>query len=342
MVKNILVVGDLHLREKKPYYEQTLDILNFIFSNKSFNNKETILLLLGDLVERINSTYELVQIYVDYFLNKSNFFSIKILQGNHDCALLRDSYGNISHSTVLSVLKPLPNVEIIDSWKYEKASNELPISLLYLPHYDHEGTDKESMDKVYSNLKIDNNIDFAFTHVEDETNHFGNKFCDLSNLKVKQFLNGHIHTENLSSGGRYLGAPGFNSSSEANKTPYIAMIDIESKKHKLIEVPKFVEYLTVTYPEKLPESKVKYPIFTIHDSIDKQETLRFYSEQRKDLYVRKVFTKKHKSETLESNSEYEKEDSIKNLFSQYGKDNKVSKDVSDICIDFLVKAGYAE
>ena len=89
MIKDILVVGDIHLREKEPYYSQAKDLLHNIFNSK-YNNSETVLLFLGDLVEKINATHELLEVYIDLFVNKSKFNKIKILKGNHDSALLKD------------------------------------------------------------------------------------------------------------------------------------------------------------------------------------------------------------------------------------------------------------
>jgi hypothetical protein len=329
----IIVVGDIHLRDKHPYYEQAVDILNSIFSNDSYNNADNTLLFLGDLVEKISASYELIQIYVDLFLNKSKFKSIKILKGNHDSALLRDSNNNITHSTVLSVFTPFSNVEIIDTWKVETIGE---LKLLFLPHYDHEGTELKPLEEVYSNLhkELTDTFDYAFTHVEDETNHFGTKYCDLSKLHVKQYLNGHIHIENLSTGGRYLGSPGFNSSAEKEKTPYIAIIDIEAKTHKLEKVERLVSYLEVTYPNALPSTDIKYPIYTVFDSIDKQETIDYYSKQIPTFYCRKVFSKLNRNVELITGTDYT-EKTILQHFDDYQKSNNVSKSITEVCLKIL-------
>lgn len=337
MENKIIVVGDIHLRDKNPYYDQAIEILNSIFDNREYNNEKNTLLFLGDLIEKINASFEIVQVYVDLFMNKSKFKMIKILKGNHDSALLKDSNGVITHSTVLSVFTPFSNVEIIDSWKMEKVDN---ISLLYLPHYDHEGTDKKPLTIVYSELYKeleDKSFDYGFTHVEDETNHFSSKYCDLSKLKVKQYLNGHIHTENVTKGGRFLGSPGFNSYSEKDKTPYIAIIDTNTKDYELIEMPKNIEYIEVNYPDNIPEKKSsKFEVFTVFESIDKQETLNFYSKQRSPFYCRKVYSKKTKAVELITDSEY-KEKSILEHFNSYKEANKVKDSIADICRNILEK-----
>lgn len=335
MKNKIIVVGDLHLRDKKPYFNQTIHILESIFNNEEYNNPDNILLLLGDLIEKINASYEIVQVYIDLFLNKSKFKIIKILKGNHDSALLKDSNNDITQSTVLSVFTPFKNVEVIDSWGKETIDN---IKVLYLPHYDHEGTDKEPLETVYSRLgnEITEEFDYGFTHVEDETSHFGSKFCDLSKLKVKQYLNGHIHTQNITEGGRFLGSPGFNSSSEKDKAPYIAVIDTISKKYELVAVEKYIDYLEVIYPNEPPISKRPYPIYTIFDSLDKEESISFYSKKISPFYCRKVFSKRGKEAELITSSDY-KEKNILDYFNDYSIANKLDKDISEICIETLKK-----
>jgi UDP-2,3-diacylglucosamine pyrophosphatase LpxH len=76
-----LVIGDLHLQERNPKKEQTLRTLHWI-ENLIQNNNETILILLGDLVESINSVPELLEIYFDLFLNKYKFKEIWILRNS--------------------------------------------------------------------------------------------------------------------------------------------------------------------------------------------------------------------------------------------------------------------
>lgn len=97
-----IVVGDIHLKKSEPKFSQGKMFLDWLVS-QSFNNKENDLVLLGDLCD-VNSPPEMLEVFVDYFLNKFKFYKITILQGNHDCNLI---------SSILSVFRPLPNVEVI-------------------------------------------------------------------------------------------------------------------------------------------------------------------------------------------------------------------------------------
>jgi hypothetical protein len=327
----ILVIGDLHLQPKAPKYQQVLEFINLIFDNKEYNNPDNTLVFLGDLVESLNSSPELLAILVDIFLNKSRFKLIKILQGNHDASIL---------SSLLSLFKPFANIEIIVEPKVKIIEGK---SCLFLPYYYHEAKGIQPMIERYSNLykeaEFSGEFDYCFHHVEDETNHFSKKFCDLSKLKVVKFLAGHMHIETLSSGGRYLGAPILNSSTESGKTPYIALIS--SDKCTLIKIEKTLEYDEINYPSDLPKKedlKAKYVIWKVNDSLNKEETIKFYTEQAiargYEFYYRRIDSKKIKENFLLDENK-EKEISLTEHFQKYATINKVSEPIQDICLSVL-------
>lgn len=321
----LIVVGDVHLQDRLPKKYQCLDFLEWLF-NQDFNNENNSILFLGDLCE-INSTPELYEVYVDYFVNKSKFEKIFVLQGNHDC---------VNQSTILSIFRPLPKVEIIINYKAYKYYN---CNLLLLPYYNHEGTDLTPMTEFYSNLDSDissltqgftDEFDYGFGHIEDDTEHFSKKFCDTSKLKVKTWLNGHIHTASIQKGGHYLGAPILNSFTESGKTPYIAKINGESKEYELIEVPKWMEYYEVEYPDKLPKIDTKYGIFLVKNSLDKNTTVEEYTKQAKemgfDFYTRRIQNKKSKTVEI---GEAEKTEKL--TFDDFSKTVGLDSDIYDIC-----------
>ena len=318
----LVVCGDVHLQEREPKKSQCLDFLSWLF-NQDFNNENNSLLFLGDLCE-INSPYELYEVYVDYFVNRSKFEQIFILQGNHDCA-------NIS--TVLSLFRPLPKVKVITEWCGWGWYNT---ELLFLPHFNHESTNKKSMVETYSNLhnEIDYEFDYGFGHIEDQTQHFSKKYPDTSKLKVKQWMNGHVHTPTIQNGGNYLGSATLNSSTEHGNTKYLAIIDGETKEFELKEIPKFMEYYTVEYPNPLPKIETKYAIFTVKNALDKNVTLEEYSKQAKEMgfefYTNKVL--KQRVTEVEIN---DVEKSEKPTFEKFAKTVGLSNEVFDICNEVI-------
>lgn len=322
MNHKLVVVGDIHLQCREPKKSQCLDFLSWLF-NQDFNNENNSLLFLGDLCE-INSPYELYEVYVDYFVNRSKFEQIFILQGNHDCA-------NIS--TVLSLFRPLPRVKVITNWEIIKFYN---CNLIMLPHFNHEGTDKISMVECYSNLykTVTDEFDYGFGHIEDDTQNFSKHYPSTKDLKVKQWMNGHVHTPTIQNGGNYLGSATLNSSSESGDTKYLAIIDGETKKFELKEIPKFMEYYTVEYPNKLEKPKTKYAIFTVKNVLDKNVALEEYSKQAKEMgfefYTNKVLKQRVTEVEID-----DVEKSEKPTFQRFAKSVGLSNEIFDICNEVI-------
>ena len=320
---NLVVIGDMHLQNSEPKKSNCLDTLTWIIDNDELNNENNSALFLGDLCE-INSPYELYSVFVDCFVNRSKFAKIYVVQGNHD---------TLNLSSILSLFKPLKNVEVITEWQLLKFYN---CNLLLLPFYNHESTDRKSMIEEYSHLyeneKIKNTeIDYCCGHLEDDSSHFSKRFVDLSKLNVKHFLHGHIHTCNLDKGGRFLGSACMNSSTESGTDKYIAVINGESKEYELVKLPKFMDYYEVSYPNPLPKIPTKFGIFLVRDALDKNTAIEEYSKQAEKLgytfYARKVLTKKSKNLELDEIEQ----STDKPTFEQFAKSVGLSDSVSDIC-----------
>ena len=327
MNHKLVVCGDIHLQSKHPKYDNAIDTLNWIFNNEELNNKNNDLVMLGDIAE-INSPFKIYSVYVDLFTNKSRFNKIRIIQGNHDL---------MNIDSILDLFSPLKNVEVITDWKIIDFYNT---KILALPYYNHESTERKSMKEVYSHLYENEEIkdvefDYCMGHIEDETNHFSSKnFCDLSQLKVKHFLHGHIHTCNLHKGGRYLGSACANSSTESGDIKYLAIIDGETKEYELKEIPKFMEYYTVEYPNKLEKPKTKYAIFTVKNVLDKNMALEEYSKQAKEMgfefYTNKVLKRRVTEVEID-----DVEKSEKPTFQKFAKTVGLSNEVFDICNEVI-------
>ena len=319
----LVVCGDIHLQCREPKKSQCLDFLSWLF-NQDFNNENNSLLFLGDLCE-INSPYELYEVYVDYFVNRSKFEQIFILQGNHDCA-------NIS--TVLSLFRPLPRVKVITNWEIIKFYN---CNLIMLPHFNHEGTDKVSMVELYSNLykTVTDEFDYGFGHIEDDTQNFSKHYPSTKDLKVKRWINGHVHTPTIQNGGNYLGSATLNSSTEHGNTKYLAIIDGETKEYELKEIPKFMEYYTVEYPNKLEKPKTRYAIFTVKNVLDKNVALEEYSKQAKEMGFEFYTNKVLKQRVTEVEIDDDLEKSEKPTFEKFAKSVGLSNEVFDICNEVI-------
>ena len=323
----LVVCGDIHLQSKSPKYDNAIDTLNWIFNNKDLNNENNSILFLGDLCE-INSPFSCFEKFVDYFVNYSKFNQIYLLTGNHDVANL---------DNVLALFRPLKNVKVITDWEIIKFYN---CNFLMLPHYSHEGTEKLSMIETYSNLykTVTEEFDYAFSHVEDETQHFSKKFVDVSKLNVKRWLNGRIHNGNAWNGGHYLGSACMNSVAESGVDKKIAIIDGETKECEFVTLPKFLEYYEVSYPDSLQKIDTKYGLFIVKNSIDKNTTLEEYSKQAESMgfkfYARKILSKK--SKVLEV-GEVEKTENL--TFDDFADSVELDDSIRDICKEVIKLKG---
>jgi hypothetical protein len=330
MIENLIVVGDLHLQESEPKRTQTQLFLDWLFQ-QDFNKNTNQILFLGDLVESVFCVHELLEIFIDYFLNKSHFDRIFILQGNHDSAI---------DTTLLSLFRPLSNVSII------LEATELTIgatSFLFLPNFKHEGKGIKSMREHYEALT--GKYDFCLHHIMDHTRAIDKSSIDLSKLSIGQYLCGHDHIEDVSKGGHYLGSPVLNSSSETGKDCIIASISVNTKKHTLIPVPKFLEYYTVTYPQDLPSFSTPLALLTVLGSVDRFETEKFYQEKARNIFTlkgfgfRAIYSKEIKQEDMDTLMQGEAvKHTDEEYFNQYAKVNKVSPIVQAICLEVIKKA----
>lgn len=326
MNHKLVVVGDIHLQSSEPKRSNAIDTLNWIFE-QDFNDEKNELLLLGDLAE-IGSPYEIYSVYVDLFANRSKFHKIRIIQGNHD---------SVNLSSILSLFSPLPNVEVIQDWRIIDFYN---CKILTLPFYNHEGVaNKQPMTEVYSNLYkneelMNLEIDYCCGHLESDRCHFSKKYCDLSKLtNVKHFLHGHIHNCDIDKG--YLGSACANSVAERNIDKKIAIIDGETKECEFVTLPKYLEYYTVEYPNKLEKPKTRYAIFTVKNVLDKNIALEEYSKQAKEMgfefYTNKVL--KQRITEVEIDDDLEK--SEKPTFEKFAKTVGLSNEIFDICTEII-------
>lgn len=305
--KKIAILGDLHIRTKSPYFQSSKKVLNWILDNNEINNENTLIISGGDLFDTELNNGELNELLHSFFDNLKNKEKI-ITTGNHDTSK--------ENGNALQVLSNIKGMTII-----EEPTNMLidGLHFLFLPHIfsNKEGI---TMEDRYSNLHLedafkDQKFDYCIAHLMDETRQFHkkSKVCDLSNLDIKKKVFSHDHNYNLDKGGNYLGSLQPNSSTETDKEPKIYIIDLEKGEDYTIDVPLFINYFNVKYPNPLPKKceEVDYPIINIIDSLDKAESTKYYKDLAKDkgidLHINRVFRKKLMNDKEEVKSEKGKE-----------------------------------
>lgn len=316
----ILVIGDIHLTDIDKNWVKNKQVISFFdwLTNQDFMKEVTTIIFLGDLFEIPTPSAQLVSVYIKLFLQDWKNKKIVILTGNHDMNSEENSLDHFMFFDNVEVLKDAGEKEL-EGYK-----------CLFLPHYNHEKTDKEPMWEKYS--KIEGTWDYVFSHVMDETQNFGfdSKVCNLQKIKGKKLF-GHIHSQNVLQGGNYLGSAVKNSSTEKDDIKYLALLK-ENKEITYIEVPSFMEYETVNYGEDVKTDESKYILLNILDAPSRIEALNYYETKYQNLKVNKVITKRQKMLDTQVISN---ETSEKDSWDLFCEEKQLSNSVKDICSRIL-------
>ena len=192
-MSQIIIVGDTHFKIEEPFFSAGKAFMKW-FSNQEFNNENNYLIHLGDLYHDSKPNPKVVKAVEDWFLNKLKFRKKIILSGNHGYNRAKKSYA----------IDPLSNFENVKLLKKPEIFNIESLKFLSLPYfYPHTLVDIPPMEEHYSNLpeELRAEVDFIISHVEDETSHFNDYYCDLSYLKGEKTF-GHLHNPS----GHFLGS----------------------------------------------------------------------------------------------------------------------------------------
>lgn len=305
----MLVIGDLHLNQNWIKRSQVEKFFEWLVEQKCFIEEKNIILL-GDLFEVPVPSVSLVVYYLKLFSEICKDKTIYILEGNHDHNLTENA---------LDYFQVLKNVKLI------KELSELTIEdkkCLFLPDYDHEGTDKLPMQKAYSNLQ--GKYDFIFAHVMDETQNFGEStFCNLKNVQGLRLF-GHVHTPTVLDGGSYLGSVVKNSSTEKTDQKLLALC--RNSRVEYIKVPSFLEYETLEYGTE-PENKEKLVLINVTGAPTRADAEDFYEKRFSNVMLNKVTTKRQLALAAESLEEVSETAS----WEAFSKEKNLSESVDTIC-----------
>ena len=281
----LIIEKDFHLTYKEPFFSAHRDYYEWFLSSE-YNSPEYSFFSLGDYFHSSEPSPEEYSLAIDFF-KKSKLKHIFILKGNHDYSKILDSL------SISPLLKAEPRIQIIDESTYLNLGG---INCLCLPYF--YPSKEFTMEKEYTSIPEEfQNPNFIFHHVEDESISFGKhkQGIDLSYLKGKR-IGGHIHTQ---SKGYELPMPIISRYDEKGQTPELGLIDLKTGKLSTFAIPKFLDYLEVTYPNDLPKTELKYPIWDVLDSPTKKEGIEYYSKRSEiPFHFRKI----HKKETLVENS----------------------------------------
>jgi len=325
-MEKLLILGDLQIKSNEPY---SIAFNNFIdwMKVQSFNNDNNILLQLGDLYDSSLPDPKTNQLVLKFF-NNLKFKKIYILQGNHE-------FNGVSKQSSLDILKEFnKNIEIITNIKILDIGN---LKCLCLPYF-YPSQNDINIYNFYNNLSEEyylKDYDFIFHHLEDENNHFGKKYVDLSKLKGDRIA-GHIHIATND----YIGTPFPTRYDEKDQKGKIIEIAIESKEKIQHNIPMFINYIDIEYPNDLVFNSEGLSYFTIKNAIDYIAAKDYYINKYKEktLYFRKISLKKLERTIKEiKNSDLKQKDSINTFFNNFSKQNKLSDSLQKRCKIYLDK-----
>lgn len=308
--KYLFLEGDLQIHASRQYeYLSRGAYIDWVLNNPKLNNEETIYFSLGDLFETSLPTPKEMSLATYYFENLESSKKY-ILAGNHDY-----NRGKDSHS--FDPLLELRDVEAIKIPEILKLGNYTFNCLPFM--YDSYSSLYGPMKEEYE--KMDTETDFVLFHFEDETMNFGNnKFVDLK-VKGKRF-GGHIHV----GGDNYLPSPVPNKKNEVLDRRYVVLINLETGTWEEIDIPNFLDFQTVKYPNSLPEKRAEYTALIVTDVLDKEEAQKKYDEES-------YFIREMRRPELQNKEELEKSGkvrSVKELWEEFTNKKKINKEVSSL------------
>lgn len=276
----LIVEGDRHIKSQHPF-----NLAHYAYNDwvvqQPWNNPETIWFSEGDWYNTSYPDPEENAIALD-FLHRTNFNRYIIQAGNHEYSRPKDRYS-------LSPLEKL-GVEILYQ---ETVLNLGSLKILSLPfYYPYLRQDVGRMEEYYSRLHElpigQDEYDFIFGHLYF-MNDFGS-YCDMTNLKGKKFF-GHDHGIRSNEVGEYLGSPMPTSYTQRGQRGHLLLIDLEDGSYEYIDVPMFLDYATVKYPDPLPLVGADYVIWDVEGVVDKETTIEHYQRLEPNITFREFHTK---------------------------------------------------
>ena len=298
---SLIVISDLHLKNKEPFLSATKQFLNWLVEN--YNEDEFI--FLGDTFDSSAPVWEVYKVFKEFLMQRSHRCTF-ILQGNHDTS--RNKGCSVSSFNLFN------NVKIYQEEQEVLINN---INCLFLPYKDN-----------YRNYEeLAGSYDFIFTHVTPVEAQFANEGIRFPKLKG-MFIHGHTHIQKDYKdefGNKHiiLGVPISTRHLEDQSHRLIKIKD--DKTIEYIDVPYYFKYETINYSD---EPTFKNNILNIKNAPNR----KLVYEKYKDYYIRDAGIELLRTEATKEdfNKEFEKS-TILDKFKLYAKDKGLSQEVLECC-----------
>lgn len=327
---SLCVLGDIHFRDDHPYFCKASEEFLKWFSNWERNSSNNSLILTGDLVESALLTGRVAS-YLERFYQYSNFKEIHICCGNHDKKKFHDR-----DQLAYEFYKDKPNVFVYETLTITSIEDKKVLMLPYYLGIDDKG---KNMSTYYSTFaeETKDEYDLVVGHIcGDDVGFAGSSDCvvGLDKYPTKKMILGHIHTRNINPN-RYIGSV-FSCKKNENDDTRSALI-LERGVWKEERLPVFTEFLTVSYPEKLPESKALVPIYTVLNCKSESIARQKYGDINIKRVTLDVIDSISTTGVLNSDFSSIKELDVKELLKNFFKDMETpyAKDIEKECIELL-------
>ena len=304
----IIVIPDLHLKMKEPFHYAQKQFIDW-FLSQSFNNKNNILIQLGDFFDLARPEPIIVDTAIN-FLQKCKFKEVIILRGNG-----QHEFEGVKQTFATDCLQSIKKVKIINYIQQEVLEGKNFYFIPAIPNYYFESdTWKHTYLKEFESVK-DTVFDYVLGHCNDSDTRMWD-YIDIKTLvKSNNYVMGHLHN-------KYLGVCVANKIDEKDVKKQVMMID---DKIDYIEIPEFIQYREITYPEKVSES-----LNTLY--IIKGKHKKIVEDYYKDIHVHSVIIDNEDNSFTEENREIETQKiDLNQLFHMFCQENLIRNCVKDYC-----------
>lgn len=273
-----VLIGDIHAMRNAPHFKATTSFFKFLLKS-DLNNSETTLVFLGDVVHSALVEPSVVALWL-WFASKYKG-KIEIMSGNHDDSAIKKE-------NFLDIFDDCKNVT---TFKEKTEIEHGNLKVLYLPFYRVD-VDSNNISMEESYLCVEGEYDYIHLHAEIYP-HFPRGIKLSKDLKGKLRC-GHIHTG--SEDGIYLPSVNPTSTTEKDVVSYLEIVDCETKEVEIREIPRFLNYARVNYPEALPEmdeSHGKIWLLDVYEGLNRTDVHEFYAEAlaKENTFLHKVYKK---------------------------------------------------
>jgi len=302
---SIIYCGDIQIQNKEPYKSSCLSFLTWLLENY----KDDIILQGGDLFDKSSMNHDIVDNVIEII---TKFKDFRIISGNHE---ISDKMGNI--------LKPLRHHRNIKIY-YEKTEFEIEgIKFIALPSLNHH-------EKEYGNIQ--GSWDYSLCHFEPIQESFNNSGIELKFKATHLFSHIHRYREFIDNFKNKVLIAGSVINYRYGEQDWEKNIyKITKEKYEKIKVPFYFTYETLEYGQ-MPSNKNN--ILHIKNVPSWEALYKIYKEYN----IREEgieFIKTENDIKLDS-TEFESSD-LKQKFSIFAVDKGLTKEVSDLCFQYIDK-----